>query len=331
MTSIDWTAPPFATSAGAHSAGWVASLVLHAMLAFGAVVFTQQITLAPQNIPFKWDVAMVEPAAPEATNPSAVSAPTSASTATKRLLPTPVPHTSPPPTSPSQSETTFLEAPKQDTSVVKSVPPNQASRASPEAIEPVAQEGTAVQTAPTESSPVSTRQHFDSQSESHPVNHESPTSLATPLPKISDQPQVSEPAVTTNSTVPIVGQTSPALSTEPESSMEQQVVAMAPIPSASGRPDYSWLKDTILRRVEELKRYPAEARLDRAEGKVVLKVVIRSDGSVDEVEVYQSSGYQSLDHSAVELLRRAAPFQLPRPLGKSQMTVKIPMSYRLDQ
>lgn len=105
---------------------------------------------------------------------------------------------------------------------------------------------------------------------------------------------------------------------------------MAPVPSAA-RTDYGWLRDTITRRVEELKRYPSEARLDRAEGRVVLKVVIRDDGSVDDVAVSQSSGYRSLDHAAVELLKQAAPFQLPQPLGKSQMTVKIPMNYRLEQ
>jgi periplasmic protein TonB len=110
-----------------------------------------------------------------------------------------------------------------------------------------------------------------------------------------------------------------------------QVTALAPTPSATPpRPDYGWLSDTILRRVEELKRYPSEARLDRAEGKVVLKAVIRADGSVDDVAIYQSSGYPSLDQAAVELMRRAAPFELPRPLGKAKMTVKIPMSYRLE-
>jgi protein TonB len=127
------------------------------------------------------------------------------------------------------------------------------------------------------------------------------------------------------------GQTTLDDSASLESAPALQVAAMAPLPSsASARLDYSWLSETILRRVEELKRYPAEARLDRAEGKVVLKAVIRGDGSVDDVEVYQSSGYWSLDHAAIELLKQAAPFQLPRPLGKSQMTVKIPMSYRLD-
>jgi protein TonB len=110
-----------------------------------------------------------------------------------------------------------------------------------------------------------------------------------------------------------------------------QVAAIDPVPSAAPRRrDYGWLSETISRRVEELKRYPAEARLDRAEGRVVIKAVLRADGSVDDVEIFQSSGYRTLDQAALELIQRAAPFQLPHPLGRSKMTVKIPMSYRLE-
>jgi periplasmic protein TonB len=79
-----------------------------------------------------------------------------------------------------------------------------------------------------------------------------------------------------------------------------------------------------------LKRYPASARVDRAEGKVVVKAVIDEDGSVSEEEVLQSSGHPELDKAAIDTLRQAAPFHLPRPLGQSSMTIKIPMSYRLD-
>jgi len=82
--------------------------------------------------------------------------------------------------------------------------------------------------------------------------------------------------------------------------------------------------------MEELKRYPAEARLDRAEGKVVLKAVIRSDGSIESLEIVRGSGHESLDRAAVDLLNLAAPFHFPRPLEKPQMTVKIPMSYRIE-
>jgi protein TonB len=111
-----------------------------------------------------------------------------------------------------------------------------------------------------------------------------------------------------------------------------QIAAASPLPSnAQAKRDYGWLSEMILRRVEELKRYPASARMDRAEGKVVVKAVINEDGSLGEVEVFQSSGHLGLDKAALETLRQAAPFQLSRPLGKPGMTIKIPMSYRLDR
>jgi protein TonB len=101
--------------------------------------------------------------------------------------------------------------------------------------------------------------------------------------------------------------------------------------SAPVKRDYGWLSETILRRVEELKHYPSSARVDRAEGRVVVRAVINEDGSVGDVEVSQSSGHQGLDKAVVETMRQAAPFHLPRPLGQPRMTIKIPMNYRLDQ
>lgn len=46
-------------SGGPHSIGWLTSLCLHATLAFGAVTVTQRVTLAPQPVPFTWNVAIV--------------------------------------------------------------------------------------------------------------------------------------------------------------------------------------------------------------------------------------------------------------------------------
>jgi protein TonB len=109
-----------------------------------------------------------------------------------------------------------------------------------------------------------------------------------------------------------------------------QTLGLDSVVASPPRPDYAWLAETILRRMEGLKKYPAEARLDSAEGKVILKAVIRSDGHVENVEIFQSSGHQSLDHAAVELLNLAAPFQFPRPMDRPQMTLKIPMRYRLE-
>ena len=129
-----------------------------------------------------------------------------------------------------------------------------------------------------------------------------------------------------------------AVSAEPDTQTAQSVQAPAQMATISPAPssaptkrDYGWLSEEILRRVEELKRYPASARIDRAEGKVVVKAVINEDGNIGEVEIFQSSGYLTLDKAAVETMRQAAPFHLPHPLGQPRMTIKIPMSYRLDR
>jgi protein TonB len=120
--------------------------------------------------------------------------------------------------------------------------------------------------------------------------------------------------------------------TSPSDQAPVQMAAISPAPSnAPTKRDYGWLSEAILRRVEELKRYPASARVDHAEGKVVVKAVIDEDGGIGEVEVFQSSGHPGLDKAAVETMREAAPFHLPRPLGQPRMTIKIPMSYRLDR
>jgi periplasmic protein TonB len=115
-------------------------------------------------------------------------------------------------------------------------------------------------------------------------------------------------------------------------SAQTQVAAISPaLSNTPAKRDYGWLSEAIVRRVEELKHYPASARVDRAEGKVVVKAVIDEDGSIGEVNVFQSSGHAALDEAAIETMRKAAPFHLPHPLGQPRMTIKIPMSYRLDR
>lgn len=126
-----------------------------------------------------------------------------------------------------------------------------------------------------------------------------------------------------------VGSTHSELASSPEPSSPVETSTVASVATPIARADYTWLSETILRRMEELKRYPAEARLDRIEGKVVLKAIVKSDGNVEAVEVFRSSGHQSLDRAAVELLNLAAPFRFPHSLGNPQIMVKIPMSYKL--
>lgn len=54
--------------------------------------------------------------------------------------------------------------------------------------------------------------------------------------------------------------------------------------------------------------YPVEARRRAEEGTVLLRIEVGADGSVERVEIAQSSGFESLDDSATETVRRRWQF-----------------------
>lgn len=152
-------------------------------------------------------------------------------------------------------------------------------------------------------------------------------SNAVPVPPVlTSKPEA--PQVSTNmESRPITAPTQ--VSPEP---MHEQVASLSPTPApVRSKPDYRWLSELIVKRVEELKRYPADARLEQAEGKVVVKVVIREDGSVSETEIVKSSGFRTLDEAALDLMRRSGPFTFPHPLGKPSLTIKVPINYALER
>jgi periplasmic protein TonB len=281
----------------AHVQGWLVSVLLHGTVAFAAILLMKQIQLAPQDEPFKWNVAMVSPTqsvepttsptnqAPAPSVPSTTSVPPShvQQTAPAQTLPSPQPLAQQ--TTPSISEQTV-------TPVVSEPPaptPPQPAAYTTQPAEPIRHETVA---------PMVVSEESDAQ-----------TSLSRAPSAILEQTAQSDQAP-----------------------VPTQIAAISPAQSSTPtKRDYGWLSEAILRRVEELKRYPTSAREDRAEGKVVVTAVINEDGSIGEVEVFQSSGHPGLDKAAVETMRQAAPFHLPRPLGQPRMTIKIPMSYRLDR
>lgn len=82
--------------------------------------------------------------------------------------------------------------------------------------------------------------------------------------------------------------------------------------------EYAWagyLRDWVDRveRVGNL-NYPDEARRRRLEGRVVISVAIRRDGSVERADIVQSSGVRLLDASALRIAKLAEPYA---PLPKT--------------
>lgn len=97
----------------------------------------------------------------------------------------------------------------------------------------------------------------------------------------------------------------------------------------ASKPDYGWLADALYRKIDHLKRYPSVARLNQWEGRVLVRAAIRADGQLVDLDVAESSGHPVLDQDALEIMRRASPLELKHVLGKPQVVVNVPISYRL--
>ncbi|MBK1723318.1 energy transducer TonB [Thiocystis violacea] len=54
--------------------------------------------------------------------------------------------------------------------------------------------------------------------------------------------------------------------------------------------------------------YPQAAKTQRIYGSLILHVAVRSDGSVEQIRVVKSSGYDLLDEAAIQIVELAAPF-----------------------
>lgn len=94
--------------------------------------------------------------------------------------------------------------------------------------------------------------------------------------------------------------------------------------------DYGWLRDMLRNRLEELKHYPALAKANHWEGNVIVQAIIKADGTVGDVRVAESSGNTLLDEEALTVMRKVSPLRLKYQLEGSQMTILVPISYRLE-
>ena len=296
----------FGVQKDAHVQGWLVSVLLHGTVALTVILTVKHIQLTPQDEAFKWNVAMVSSAQPTASSSNQAQAHSAQSTTSAP----------PPPVRRSASPQTF------------------APLTTPSSSEQMAPTGVAEPSSPQLTTPSPTTTHTIQPAE--PIRHETVAPIAAAAEsavRLDEMPMAV--STSTNAKTELSSAQSAILEQTTQSDQEPaqiQVAAISSAPSnAPTKRDYGWLSEAILRRVEELKRYPASARADRAEGKVVVKAVIDEDGSISEVGVFLSSGHIALDEAAVETMRQAGPVHLPHPLGQPRMTIKIPMNYRLDR
>lgn len=122
-----------------------------------------------------------------------------------------------------------------------------------------------------------------------------------PRPETSAAPIVAPPPVVATPTPPppVVVTAEPPF---------QPAVAPAP-PSPPARPAMAPTGPVEIGRLSPVPgnppfKYPVSARMKHQEGVVRLRILVGTDGRVEEVSLAQSSGFDSLDKSAMDAIRR---------------------------
>ena len=329
MTRIDRPASSLLTDA--HLAGWTVSLILHGTIAFGAFLFIQQITLAPQQTPFQWDVAMVQPT----TQATASSTPTVQQSSSQTSHVEPAAKPTPPAIQPS-------EPPPIERARIAEPPPQPIAEQMPP---PVAEQVPVAKSAETTDHPVTQAEPIAPLPPPTPPASSEPASTpAIPPPSSQRDAAPVDPALET-SVLDTPSQPMPSAPVEPSLTAReeadttpkdepppQQVAALAS--SAHTKPaklDYGWLTNLMAKWTEDLdKHYPAMLRTDGIQGKVTVAALLHDNGVLSDIRVAKSSGNSLLDQAAVEAVKNGPPLTLSRPLGRSSIPLKIPIVYILS-
>lgn len=228
--------------------------------------------------------------------------------------------------------------------VVQAATPAEVKREVAPAVEQTVVEATPVAVQTYEAQPVlSAPPVMETRSEpvvtaSAPVVHAAPAAPAAepapaspaPAPVMEAVAAVSEAAAPAVPAEPVAAPVA-AAQQDPATLQDHQVVARIAPSRPATKADYGWLAESLHRRIIELRHYPSTARLNGWEGKVVLKVSIRQDGQLKDVEVVKSSGHESLDQAAMEAVRRACPLHMKHELTAPMVVLHLPVSYSLNR
>ena len=78
--------------------------------------------------------------------------------------------------------------------------------------------------------------------------------------------------------------------------------------------------------VKRHKSYPNNARRMKHQGVVEVRFLLKQDGSIDELKVSKSSGFESLDNGALENVKKASS-EFPKP--KEDRYLRFPIAFTL--
>jgi protein TonB len=111
--------------------------------------------------------------------------------------------------------------------------------------------------------------------------------------------------------------------------VQQRAVRARPAAQA----DFGWLGQAVWSSVEQRKRYPAEAKRNRWEGRVIVRLTIEQRGAavhLINVSLEESSGHSFLDRHTLDMVRNAFPLPVKHQLAQSKVQLDLPFLYSME-
>ncbi|UZJ40753.1 TonB family protein [Prosthecochloris sp. SCSIO W1101] len=86
----------------------------------------------------------------------------------------------------------------------------------------------------------------------------------------------------------------------------------------------------IRAQIEQNKHYPRFSKKQNHEGTSLIKLHIAKDGSVLQVTMLSSSGYEPLDKATLDAVNKSSPFPAPSDYELGELSLEIPVCYMLN-
>ena len=140
-------------------------------------------------------------------------------------------------------------------------------------------------------------------------------------PKVEPKPAITAPAPTATP-APVVNSNLPANNKSIAAAPAQKVAQELNLSNAQSDEDFS----KVIAAVKKHKNYPNNARRMKHQGVVEVRFLLKTDGSIDELKVTKSSGFESLDNGALENVKKASS-EFPKP--KEARYLRFPIAFTL--
>jgi TonB family protein len=89
--------------------------------------------------------------------------------------------------------------------------------------------------------------------------------------------------------------------------------------------------DMIKQKIQQARKYPADARQKGIEGKVEIVFTVLKQGGLKNVEIIRTSGNESLDEEAVATVKRASPFPaMPADFTGGEITRQVNIKFNIE-